>query len=56
MDQRAEAVVDKAHDVGLLILAAGNEEVLRSAPPLNTMREEIDEAIKKHEAAFRVLE
>lgn len=56
VDQGVETVVDKARDEGLLILTVRNGDVLRVAPPLNTTREEIDEAIEKLEVAFRVLQ
>lgn len=55
MDQPVEAVVSKARDLGLLVLTAGNGDVVRLAPSLNTTQEEIDEAIETLEVAFDCL-
>lgn len=39
-------IVSKALELGLVVITAGNGDVIRLAPPLNVTSEEIDECVK----------
>eukprot|EP00210_Caulerpa_lentillifera_P009262 g8827.t1 len=55
LDQSVDKVVTEARNSGLLVLTAGNGNVVRLAPPLNTTQNEIDEATEILQTAFDVL-
>ena len=48
----AAATVSKALELGLIVITAGDGDVIRMAPPLNVSREDMDECLEKLKMAF----